>query len=261
VTEGPDVGRQHRGGIAWRLRGFLFTTALAGSLVVYVPFLLLFTFTPLRVRHRLSNVWTRFFVAFIGAAMGIRHRVRGMERLPDEACIYFVKHQSTWETLAFQTLFPHYVWILKREALWIPFFGWGLALLRPIAIDRSAGRAAVEQIIEQGGRRLSQGLGILIFPEGTRIAPKARHRYGLSGVLLAQATGAPMVPIAHNSGLFWPPKRLGGYRPGTIDVVSGEPVRVAPDEDPQAVTERLREWMDTTADRLADRADFTDKSG
>lgn len=244
-----------RPGWRWRVRGALFIASVALSLVVFVPVLLLLWPLPHRLRFGFSNLWCRFFVVWIRWFMGIGHRIRGLEHLPPGPRIYYVKHQSTWETLALQTVFDPYVWIVKREALWIPFFGWGLACLRPIAIDRRAGRQAVEQVIEQGRRRLLQGLGVCIFPEGTRVAPGQHRRYGLSGALLAQATGAAVVPIAHNAGRFWPPKRMGGFRPGTIEVVIGAPL--LPDElSPEAMTEQLKRWMDQTADTLALEADI-----
>jgi 1-acyl-sn-glycerol-3-phosphate acyltransferase len=222
---------------------------MAVSLLVYVPFLLLAAPLPLSVSFRLSNVWTGFFVLMARVLVGIRHEFHGLEHLPQGACVYYSKHQSAWETLAYQTIFPHYVWIIKREALWIPVFGWGLATLRPIAINRSSGQKAVSQIVEQGCRRLREGVGVMIFPEGTRIKPGERHRYGLGGALLAKAAGAQLVPIAHNSGLFWPPRRLGGYQAGVIDVVIGEPLD-SRGLDEHEITQRLKCWMDETSDGL-----------
>ncbi len=233
----------------FRLRAGLFFVVLAVSLVLFVPVLLLLWPAPLAARFRFSNHWTRFFVASLRVVCGIDHRIEGMENLPGPAVIYFSKHQSTWETLAFQTLFPHYVWIVKREALRIPVFGWGLASLEPIAIDRSAGRDAVSQIKEQGIARLKAGLSILIFPQGTRVAPGEYRRYRLGGGILATATGAPVVPIAHNAGLYWPPKRLLVARPGTIRVRIGKPLDPR-GLSPEQIVSRLEEWVEANTREL-----------
>ncbi len=151
---------------------------------------------------------------------GLDYRVEGREHLPGGAAIILSKHQSAWETIAFQEIFPPQTWVLKRELMWIPLFGWALALLRPIAIDRSAGRKAIEQVIEQGRERLQSGIWVVVFPEGTRVAPGTRKRYGMGGAVLAAETGYPVVPVAHNAGSFWP-RRGFLKRPGTVRVVIG----------------------------------------
>src|SRR6185437_3183810 len=136
-------------------------------------------------------------VFFAEVILGIRWRVEGRENLPAQPSVILSKHQSAWETLAFQLIFPPQVHVLKRELLWIPFFGWGLAAMSPIAIDRSRGTAALRAMARLGRERLAQGFWIVVFPEGTRVAPGERRRYQPGGAWLAAATGAPVIPVAH----------------------------------------------------------------
>ena len=146
--------------------------------------LLTFPFAPL-TRYRIISGWARLMVWCAIHICGIRYRVLGAENIPAEPCIVLAKHESAWETLAFQVVLPPQVWVLKRELLWIPFFGWGLAMLSPIAIDRRDGRRALRQTLEQGRERLLQGFSIVIFPEGTRSTPGARGIYQAGGAWLA----------------------------------------------------------------------------
>src|SRR5262249_5532176 len=149
--------------------------------------------------------------------LGIRYVVEGREHLPPQPAIILAKHQSAWETLAFQLIFPPQSILLKRELLWIPFLGWGMALFSPIAIDRASGAEAARRLMEQGKERLGQGFWITIFPEGTRTAPGQRRRYRLGGARLAVNAGATVVPVAHNAGLVWPRNALVKH-PGLVTV-------------------------------------------
>jgi len=197
--------------------GMLLATLLIAPLAV-----LLFPF-PFGVRYGFVSQWARFNLWWLRQCCGLRYQLRGREHIPAENGIIFCKHQSAWETLALQEIFPPQVWLLKRELLWIPFFGWGLALLEPIAIDRKAGRKALQQLLTQGKRRLADGRWVVIFPEGTRVAPGEKGRYQLGGAILAQKSGYPVIPVAHNAGEFWP--RHGFLKhPGTIQVVIGPPI-------------------------------------
>jgi len=149
--------------------------------------------------------------------------VIGRENLPDRPAVILSKHQSTWETLAFQVIFPPQVLVLKRELLWIPFFGWGLALASPIAIDRASGARALKRMAELGRERLAQGFWIAIFPEGTRVKPGERGKYHEGGAWLAVQCGALVVPVAHNAGLLWG-RNAFLKRPGTVIVEIGTPI-------------------------------------
>ncbi len=130
------------------------------------------------------------------------------------------------ETIAQAAVFPPQAWVLKRELMWIPLVGWAVKCLKPIAINRKAGAAAVTQVVEQGKARLQEGLWVLIFPEGTRVAVGETRKYGVSGSLLASRAGCKIIPVAHNAGYFWP-RRGWVKKPGTIRVVIGPPIDAA----------------------------------
>lgn len=174
-------------------------------------------------RYRVTSSWTRIMLFLLWRLCGLRYRIIGRENIPATPSIILSKHQSAWETLAFQEIFPPQVWVLKKELLRIPFFGWGLAMTSPIAIDRNARKKALEQIVEQGKDRLKQGFWIVVFPEGTRIPPGQRGKYRIGGAWLATHTNAPVVPVAHNAGEFWGKNSFVKY-PGTITVSIGEPI-------------------------------------
>jgi len=164
--------------------------------------LLTFPFSRL-TRYQFISQWAKMMLPILRAVCGIHHEVKGIENLPKEPCIVLCKHQSAWETLALQEIFPPQVWVLKRELLWIPFFGWALALTSPIAIKRSDGKGAMKQLLKQGKERLAQGFCVVIFPEGTRIPYGKRGKYKIGGALLAASSGLPVVPVAHNAGRLW----------------------------------------------------------
>lgn len=176
-------------------------------------------------RNNLISGWARSMLWWLKITCNIRHEVTGLENIPSSPSIILGKHQSTWETFAFQAIFPTQVYVLKRELLWIPFFGWGLAMSSPIAIDRAAGRVALKQLVEQGKDRLAKGLWVVIFPEGTRIAPKERGKYQIGGAWLATHTQTQVVPVAHNAGEFWPKGFI--KKAGIIQIHIGKPIQSA----------------------------------
>jgi 1-acyl-sn-glycerol-3-phosphate acyltransferase len=205
------------------LRATAFWLGMAAFTLAFAPLTLLtLPFSPAR-RFAFVSLWARCMLWWLGASCGLRHRVRGLEHLPAGNGIVLCKHQSAWETMALQCYFRPQCWVLKRELLWIPLFGWGLAMLRPIAIDRASGRAAMEQLLEQGLARLRDGIWVVVFPEGTRTAIGQRVRYKPGGALLAEKTGYPVIPVAHNAGLFWP-RRGFVKKPGVIELVIGPPI-------------------------------------
>ncbi len=184
--------------------------------------LLTFPFGRL-TRYRFISLWAKMMLPILQAVCGIRHEVKGIENLPKEPCIVLCKHQSAWETLALQKIFPPQVWVLKRELLWIPFFGWALALTSPIAIKRSDGKGAMKQLLKQGKERLAQGFCVVIFPEGTRIPYGQRGKYKIGGALLAAGSGAPVIPVAHNAGRLWGRNAFSKH-PGLITMSIGKPI-------------------------------------
>ncbi len=172
-------------------------------------------------RSDISNAWGTTNLWLLRVLCGLRYRVRGWENLPQTPCIIMAKHQSAWETIALRGLLPsNQCWILKRELLQVPVFGWALASMRPIAIDRGSGTKAIKQVIAQGTAALQEGRWIVVFPEGTRVAPGERGKYNIGGAMLAERSGFPILPIAHNAGVFWRRRALVKY-PGTIDAVVG----------------------------------------
>jgi 1-acyl-sn-glycerol-3-phosphate acyltransferase len=230
------------------IASIIFTTLLFVTIPPYAAACIMLRPFGARAAFSVAVAWARLIVWLADRLCGLRYTVEGRENLPAEPAIAMIKHSSAYETIVSMMILPWQIWVLKRELMWAPFFGWGLAALHPIAIDRSAGRSAVEQVVEQGKERLADGAWITIFPEGTRVAAGETRRYGISGPVLAAAAGRPLVPIAHNAGDFWPRRGLR-KRPGTVRFVIGKPVYAA-GRDPRAVNEELQAWVESTVAEL-----------
>jgi 1-acyl-sn-glycerol-3-phosphate acyltransferase len=225
------------------LAGALLLTSIYGVLVPLGRLL------GKRLPFILARSYARMMLAWIEASLGIRCEVTGWEHVPREPVVIMAKHQSAWETIFLEARFPDQCWIVKRELLWLPFVGWGLMAVRCIAIDRSSGTTAREQIVQQGARRLKEGLWVTIFPEGTRVAPGRRGRYGIGGALLATRTGAPILPIAHNAGEFWP-RYAFRKRAGCVKVVIGPLIRTH-GRDAITVNNEVQEWIEAQMQRIS----------
>ncbi len=224
------------------LRSALFALALG---VVTPPYALvaLATFPlPRLARYRIISGWSRLVVRLARALCGIRWTVEGREHLPAKPAVILAKHQSAWETLAFQEIFPPQVLVLKKELLWIPFFGWGLALMSPIAIDRANGRAALRDIARRGRERLAQGFWVVIFPEGTRVRVGEKRDYQQGGAWLAAQCGVPVVPVAHNAGRLWP-RNAFLKRPGEVTVRIG-PAIPTTGRDAKQISAEAEAWIE-----------------
>lgn len=227
--------------VQW-IRSLIFFVGMVLTAAVYTPFALAVSPLPAVMRSGLIGYWAIMIVAWLRWTCGLGHRVVGLENLPAAPCVILSKHQSAWETIAYQKIFPPQAWVLKRELLWIPLFGWGLAATRPIAIDRSAGVRALEGVVEQGRERLAGGRYVVVFPEGTRIPPGERGRYNPGGAMLASKAGVPVVPVAHNSGSFW--SRRGFLKlPGVIEVRVGPPIDVA-GKRPKQINAEAEAWIE-----------------
>jgi len=224
------------------LRSALFAAALVLVTPPYALIALLTFPLPRMLRYRIISGWSMLVVWLAKAILGIRWQVEGREHLPSRPAVILAKHQSAWETMAFQLIFPPQVHVLKRELLWIPFFGWGLALMSPIAIDRSRGVAALRAIARRGRERLEQGFWVVVFPEGTRVRPGERRPYQLGGAWLAAEAGAPVVPVAHNAGLVWP-RNAFLKRPGTVVVRIG-PAIDGTGHDPKKLNDMAEAWIE-----------------
>lgn len=209
--------------------------------------LLTFPFSAL-TRYRFISLWAKLMLKLLHMVCGIHHEVRGTENLPVEPCVVLCKHQSAWETLALQKIFPPQVWVLKRELLWIPFFGWALALTSPIAIKRSDGKAAMRQLLKQDRERLEQGFCVVIFPEGTRIPFGQRGKYKIGGALLAENSGVPVVPVAHNAGRLWGRNSFSKH-PGLITMSIGKPIQTV-GKKADEINAQVEEWIENEIQRL-----------
>lgn len=224
------------------LRSLLYYLGVSLAALVFSPLSLLILPLPFRQRYRIMTRWGRFAIWWLEKTCQLSYQVQGLENLPSGAAIVLSKHQSAWETIVFQQIFPMQVWLLKRELLWVPLFGWGLATMQPIAINRKSLRQSLQQITEQGKQRLAQGLWVVIFPEGTRVAPGEKKRYGVGGAMLAAESGYPVVPVALNSGEFWPPKGII-KRPGIIKVIIG-PVIESTGKNYKEINALAEKWME-----------------
>jgi 1-acyl-sn-glycerol-3-phosphate acyltransferase len=231
------------------LRSTLFALAL---LVVTPPFALIailsFPFGSF-TRYWLITGWTHSMLWVLKHVVRIDYRVVGQDNIPATPSIVLCKHESAWETLALQQVFPPQVYVLKKELLRVPFFGWGLAQLPMISIDRNAGKDALSQVIEQGRARLEEGLWVIVFPEGTRVAPGARRRYKMGGACLAAEAGVPVLPVAHNAGEFWRKNAFLKY-PGTITLSVGpafDPSGMTPNE----INQQAETWIESEMRRIS----------
>ncbi len=207
-------------------RTVLFTLGQWALLIAFQLWLPVLPFLTLHQRYAILTRWARLTLAWLRLTCGLTFAVTGREHLPTTPCVVLSNHQSAWETLAFQLIFPPQVWVLKRSLLWLPLFGWCLALLRPIAIDRGGHTKALRQVAEQGRERLADGMWVVVFPEGTRMPHGTLGPFNPGGAMLAERAGVPAVPVVHNAGTYWP---RGSFpiRSGTIHVAIGPPIDAA----------------------------------
>ncbi len=234
------------------LRSTLFMLGSALWTMVFGTLVVLAILLPLRLRFRIIWFYRRGFMWMTEHILGITHEVRGRENLPAQPSVIMAKHQSAWETVALQDLVPEHtycVFVLKKELLRLPFFGWGLAALQMISIDRSAGREALNLVVAQGGDRLKRGFWIIIFPEGTRVAPGETRRYKAGGAYLAAQTGAPVVPVAHNAGECWP-RNAFLKKPGHV-VISIGPAIDTTGLGQDEINARTEAWIEAEMRRLS----------
>ncbi|HHJ34746.1 MAG TPA: 1-acyl-sn-glycerol-3-phosphate acyltransferase [Gammaproteobacteria bacterium] len=226
--------------------GFIINVIFFGLLIVFL------FFTPSSFRLKIARLWSLTNNFLLRVFCGIRYKVKGLENLDVDTAIILSKHQSTWETLALHSFTPYVRWVFKRELMLIPVFGWALALTDPIAINRGAGRAAIKQLIDEGTKKLNDGKWMVLFPEGTRTAPGKTHKYKIGGALLAEKSGYPVIPIAHNAGEFWPRHSFIKW-PGTISVVIGPAIQTKgrlADE----INEEVSNWIESTMEEISDKS-------
>jgi 1-acyl-sn-glycerol-3-phosphate acyltransferase len=224
------------GSFAFTLFLFLWTFFYAIFFVVACLFL------PFRLRFVLARFWGAVLLGALKWTCRLDYRVEGWENMPPGNHVALWKHSSSWETIAMAVIFPRQVWVLKRELTWIPFVGWGIRQMHAIAIDRRSGSSAVAQVIEQGRARLAEGAWVIVFPEGTRMPRGQTRKFGGSGALLARETGKMIVPVAHNSGDYWPRRGLM-KKPGTIRVAIGPPVQAA-GREVREINDAAQSWIE-----------------
>lgn len=230
----------------------MFTSAVYISIVaiVFLPF-------SFNVRYRFLNYYSRFNLWMLKVFCNIDYVVEGIENIPgDEPCIILSKHQSALETMIVQRVFPPLTFVVKKELIRIPFFGWGLAAMDPIAIDRKAGRRAIIDIVKQGKDRLSKGIWIVIFPEGTRSRPGVKQRYKLGGAILAEKSGNRVIPVAHTCGEFWP-KGFFARQSGTMRLVIGPPIETRGKTAAEINSEAER-WIETKMKEISTIENYPD---
>ncbi|MBS1159081.1 MAG: Phospholipid/glycerol acyltransferase [Proteobacteria bacterium] len=202
--------------------------------------------------YRAGKLWRLGIQWGVENLLGIRPQVIGRENMPQEPCVILAKHQSAWETMTLQDVVPngaYSVFVLKKELLRVPLVGWGLAAMKMISIDRAAGKDALEQVVTQGRERLQQGFFVIIFPEGTRVAPGQKKRYKPGGAYLATHVGCQVVPIAHNAGELWP-RQAFLKKPGTITISIG-PAFDATGMSEAEVNKRAETWIEAEMQRLS----------
>ncbi|WP_319380202.1 lysophospholipid acyltransferase family protein [Thiomicrorhabdus sp.] len=210
--------------LIWFLRSCLFAVGQLSSLVLFSVLGQLTRPFSFKVRYDVMHYWAVFCVWWLKWSCGVRYQVHGAEHIDaDKAAVILARHESAWETLVFQQIFPRQAYVLKKELLRIPFFGWGMALLNPIAIDRGAGRQALKQLVSEGKARIENGDWVVVFPEGTRMSPKQLGKINVGGAMMATQAKARVYLVAHNAGSCWP-KNSFIKRPGTIHVHISEPL-------------------------------------
>ncbi|MCC6706936.1 MAG: 1-acyl-sn-glycerol-3-phosphate acyltransferase [Gammaproteobacteria bacterium] len=231
-----------------KFRSIIFYVGLAPLTVLFSLIGIAILPLPRPWRYAVITRWSRLTIAWLKLACGLGWRVTGLENIPAAPGVILCKHQSAWETITLQLIFPRQSQVLKKELLHVPFFGWGLASLNPIAIDRKAGTKALRTVLELGAERIKQGWWVLLFPEGTRIPPGEKGRYTQTGAALALAAEAVVVPVAHNAGVFWARNALTKH-PGTIEVVIGPPIATA-GKSAKAITLEAESWIEAACAAL-----------
>jgi 1-acyl-sn-glycerol-3-phosphate acyltransferase len=248
-AEKPDVGATKPISLGIRLRSIIFFVLYNLMGIVHsLACVAVAPFQTFEQRYRFVNLWTRATMWLLHRLNGVEIRVSGSENLPSgEPLVLLANHQSQWETFYLQLLVTPQATVLKRELLRVPFFGWALALLRPIAIDRGQPGQALKTILRLGQERLDQGISVVIYPEGTRQPPGRVGQFNAGGAMLACRAGRRVVPIAHNAGDCWPARSIWRF-PGTIHVVVGEPIDCA-GKTPKAVNQQAEDWIRATLAR------------
>ena len=222
------------------LRSLLYFVGSIISVITITLCGLFFVFSPYSTRQKFLSQWAIFCIWWLKITLNITTRIIGQENVNKSPCVIISNHQSTWETLAFQTIFPAHTWVLKKELLWLPVFGWSLALLKPIIINRGDKLNAIKKVILQGSDRLNKGISVVVFPEGTRQPYNQLGEYQNGGTAIAKKSGYDIIPVYHNAGKIWP---KGSFikKPGVITIVIGKAISSS-SMTSSGITEEIRNW-------------------
>ena len=230
------------------LRSLLFYIGQIISTILIAPVGVIAFPLDFKKRYYLITRWAVFNLWWLKICCNVTYEILGKENIPKKPCIVMCKHQSAFETLALQRIFIPQVWILKKELLQIPIYGWGLASMQPIAINRDSSIKSFKQIAYQGCERLEKGYWVIIFPEGTRVAPNKKKKYLPGGGMLAEKSGARIVPVAHNAGRLWPRNSMI-KKPGLITIKIG-PVMESKNKTAKEITNNVENWIEKTVGEL-----------
>jgi 1-acyl-sn-glycerol-3-phosphate acyltransferase len=230
------------------LRSLLFYIGQIISTILIAPIGVIAFPLDFKKRYYLITRWAVFNLWWLKLCCNVRYEIVGIDNIPEKPCIVMCKHQSAFETLALQRIFIPQIWVLKKELLQIPIYGWGLASMQPIAINRDSTIKSFKQIADQGYERLKKGYWVVIFPEGTRVAPNKKKKYLPGGGMLAEKSGAQVVPIAHNAGRLWPRNSMI-KKPGLITIKIG-PVIKSENKSAKEITNEVENWIEKAVGEL-----------
>ena len=233
------------------VRSLLYFVAMVISVIVFgLTIAVLGRFVQGDFSDVVATNWGKFNLWLLRVICGLRYEIQGLENLPpSDPLIIMSKHQSAWETISLRGIFrAQQSWVLKKELMQLPFFGWALGFAKSIPIDRAAGRRAIFEVVKQGIERLNEGRYVIIFPEGTRTDPGQRKKYGVGGGVLAERSGVPVIPVAHNAGVFWRRRGVKKY-PGTIQVIIGPAIPSRGKKASQIMRE-VEDWIEARQDEL-----------
>ncbi len=225
------------------LRSLLFQIYFYASVTIASMSIFFMWPFPFAIRSAIARNWGKSMLRVGRILCGLDYVIEGRDNIPAVPSVIMIKHTTVFETYAQLAVFPPQTWVVKRELQWIPLFGWGLAAMRPIAINRSAGHQAVTQVIEQGRKLLADGIWITIFPEGTRVAAGQTKKYGVSGAALARDARCSILPVAHNAGDLWPRRGLR-KKPGLIRFCIGPPIEPG-ERSPKETNLMVQDWIET----------------
>ncbi len=238
------------------IRSVIFMLGMIISTCLWVIPSIVARLFPYKFCFAIVSSWCTFNVHWLRITCGIRYKITGIENIPEQACVIMSNHQSTWETLAYPSIFPTLTWVIKRELLFVPLFGWGIASTQPIALNRKQGKKAFQQLIKDGKDKLALGRFILIFPEGTRTPYEQQRDLKIGGFVLAKKAKTNILPVAHDAGRLWP-RQSFIKTPGTIHLHIGKPIATH-EHSAEELRTHYAEWLAATRDDIKSKLSSDD---